>query len=89
MEYDSQKLIDDLNAKWQMKICPLCGKQDWAVAGTVFELREFHGADNFIIGSGPIQPVVPITCMNCGNTILINPMISRSIENRTDEDKNG
>jgi len=73
--YDSSKLIQHLNTKWQNRPCPLCGARQWNVQDKIFELREFHGG-NLVLGAGPIIPVIPVICTNCGNTVLVNPLVA-------------
>ena len=41
----------------------------------IYEIREFQGG-NFIIGGTPIVPVLPVTCGNCGNTVLVNAIVA-------------
>lgn len=72
---DSEKLIQHLKTKWAGRNCPLCNKGNWNVSDKVYELREFHGG-NLIIGGTPIVPVLPVTCDNCGNTILVNSIVA-------------
>jgi hypothetical protein len=78
-------LISSLDDKWRGRTCPMCGIGKWSVQGSVFELREFHGGGLFV-GSGPIIPVVPITCVNCGNTILINAISSGIIQSEKNKE---
>ena len=87
---DSQsvKVISHLRTKWGARPCPMCGAQNWNVSDTVFELRQFHGG-NLVLGQGPIIPIIPVTCVNCGNTIFINGIITGIIENEKKENQNG
>jgi len=74
---NGQEIIEFLNNKWHGARCPLCGEGKWNVTDKVFELREFNGG-NFVLG-GPnsaITPIIPITCENCGNTVLINALVT-------------
>lgn len=71
---NQDKLINILNEKWGNRPCNMCGTGNWLVSDKVFELREFNNGD-LIIGGGPITPLVTITCSECGNTILINPIV--------------
>lgn len=72
-DVNQDELINILNEKWKGRLCPMCGAGNWVVSNKVFELREFNEG-NLIVGAGPITPVVTITCGNCGNTIMVNPM---------------
>jgi len=74
-KFDGNKLIIHLEKKWQGKPCPMCGVGNWNVQDSSYELREYHGG-NIVIGGGPIIPVVPVVCTNCGNTILVNAIIA-------------
>ena len=56
----------------------------WNVSDKVFELREYHDG-NMVIGGSPIVPVVPVTCDNCGNTVLVNSIISGKTQQEAGE----
>jgi hypothetical protein len=84
---DSKKLIEQLKIKWNERPCPMCGEKNWSVQDTIFELREFqHGS--MVIGNGPLVPVAPVTCNNCGNTFLINAIVAGLLERDGTEKKN-
>lgn len=68
---DAAKVLAHLSDKWQGRPCPMCQSGEWSVQSKIFELREYRGG-SFVVGGVPILPVVPITCGNCGNTLLIN-----------------
>jgi len=72
---DTQKLIEHLSTKWQNRGCPMCGARQWNVQAKPFELREFHGG-GLVIGGSAIIPVIPVICGNCGNTVLVNPIVA-------------
>ena len=74
-DLDSKKLIAHLSNKWSGRRCPLCNTGNWNVSDKVYELREFHGG-GLVIGGTPIVPVVPVTCDNCGNTVLVNTIVA-------------
>lgn len=82
---NTDNLIRHLNEKWKNQPCQMCGSKNWTVSDKVFELREFHGGD-LVLGPGPIQPIVPVTCTNCGNSLLVNALISGAIERPTKEE---
>lgn len=50
--------------------CPICMGIAWEITGTIFELREFQ--DGALAISGRVYPVVPVSCLQCGNTIFFN-----------------
>ncbi len=83
---DSKKLIKFLNDKWQSRPCPMCHEGKWSVQDKIFELREFHGG-SLVLGGTPIIPIIPITCGNCGHTILINALMTGIMEPEKEEKK--
>jgi len=86
---NSEKFLNHLKEKWKGQPCPLCGVGNWNVSDSVYELREFHDG-NLVIGSGPIVPIVPVTCSNCGNTIMVNALLSGAVEKpKKKEEENG
>ncbi len=84
-KFDSNKVIDHLKTKWQSRPCPMCHHGAWSVQDSVFELREFHHG-NMVIGGSALVPVVPVTCNNCGNIVLINAIMAGAVER--EEQKN-
>ena len=77
---NQDKLIEELNKKWHGNGCPMCGNASWVVSDKVFELREFNNGD-FIVGNVPIVPIVTVSCDNCGNTVLVNPLVLGIMKN--------
>lgn len=69
--FDGNKVLQHLRLKWRSQTCPMCNGGPWHVDGTAFELRAFQGG-NMVLGAGPIIPVIPVTCNNCGYTVLVN-----------------
>lgn len=70
-----QIITSKINEKWAKPIaCPTCKANSWNISDNVFELRDFNYG-NMVIGGVPIIPIVPVICHNCGNTILVNPLI--------------
>jgi hypothetical protein len=76
---DIAKLGNHLKDKWKGRPCQMCGLGNWNVSETIFEIREYNQGD-LIVGGGPILPVIPVTCDNCGNTILVNAIKAGLIE---------
>jgi hypothetical protein len=75
--HDTNKVIHFLTEKWGNRDCPMCAKGPWEVQEKAFQLSEFHHG-NLIVG-GPLIPVIPVTCTNCGHTVLVNAIISGAI----------
>lgn len=84
---DKAKLIRHLEDKWSSQNCPMCGHSSWNIPSEVYEIREFHGG-GLVVGPIPIVPVLPITCSNCGNTVLVNSIVA-GITNRPEESSDG
>ncbi len=71
-----EKLTKHLLDKWKKPVaCAVCSENNWKVTEALCELREFHGGA-MVIGGSAIIPVSPVICNNCGNTVLINPLIA-------------
>jgi len=83
---ERNKFIKFLKEKWQGRSCPMCQVGTWSVQDTIFELREFHGG-GLKIGKQLIMPVVPVTCDNCGNTVLINAITAGFVERENEATK--
>ena len=73
-DFKSEVVLAFLDERWGGRACPMCGKGPWSVQDKIFQLSEFHQG-SLVIG-GPLIPVVPITCGNCGNTVLVNAILS-------------
>lgn len=69
--------------------CPVCASNKWTI-GDVYELRPFHGGSLVVGGGDPLLPLFPVVCNVCGNTVLINAVVSgvvkRDAETETTED---
>jgi predicted nucleic-acid-binding Zn-ribbon protein len=73
-KFDSNKIIEHLKEKWFAKPCPMCGGGPWNVQDSTFQLTEFNEG-NLILG-GPVIPIIPVTCGNCGYTALVNAIVA-------------
>ena len=76
-KFDSAKLLSHLKVKWASRACPMCGSGPWSVQDSTFQLTEFNEG-SMVIG-GPVIPVVPVVCSNCGYTALVNALVSGAI----------
>lgn len=76
---NSEDFINKLNERWNTKICPMCGQNNWNISNKILEIREYSDG-GLVIGNVPIYPVVSVTCQNCGNTIFVNPIVLSSVE---------
>ena len=58
--------------------CPLCGQKNWSVSTQVFQAPEYHR--DTLIANGATPPMIPLVCVNCGNTYFINAIVAKLIE---------
>ena len=85
--YIDEKKINEYLKQIKPPACPLCGNKDWTVSNQVFQALEYH--ENTLIANGATLPIVPLTCVNCGNTYFINALIAKLIEPQNQENNNG
>lgn len=70
--------------KWKPPYqCGCCKANNWSISDRVFQLAEFSPS-GIVIG-GPVVPLAPVTCNNCGNTILLNAIIAGVVEQNKEE----
>ena len=84
---NGEKFLQEINQKWNNKNCPMCSHNSWQVdrnTVTVLRLNENGG----IQLGGQVMPLVAITCMNCGNTVFVNPLVIKTVDVDDDEEKN-
>ena len=74
-EFDTEQFIAHLTEKWKGRSCPMCGTAEWKVQPSVFQISQ-HSDKGVIIGGVPLIPLIPVTCSNCGNTLLVNAVVS-------------
>ena len=56
--------------------CPLCGHGSFSADDVVYQLTECTGKTIVMGASTTFQPVISVSCGQCGNTILFNALIS-------------
>lgn len=84
MNVDTPQVIAHLREKWRDKNCPMCGGGPWEVQPTLFQITAW--TPGYLQPGLPTIPLCPITCKNCGNTILINAIISQTVPAQPPED---
>ena len=80
MNINREKLIKVINEKWNTKACTMCGQNHWDIGNQLITMVSV-GEDKSIQLGGQFMPLVPIVCGNCGNTVLINPLVVGCIDN--------
>jgi hypothetical protein len=77
------KLQAFLKEKWgDNRKCPYCDGTEWNVTSTCGSLDELLPNNQ----RGKFMPLVPIICVKCGNTVLIHPAASDSMDNSDEEE---
>ena len=79
------RTLEFIKEKWKNR-CPMCDHADWHVQNRSFELREFQSG-SIVIGGAPVIPVIPITCGNCGTTIIVNAFVVGAIERENEKER--
>lgn len=88
-EKDLSNVISFIRNKWSDNvICPMCRTRSFNVSNEIFELRKYNNG-GLVVGGTPIVPIIPVTCMNCGNTILVNAMVAGAITTNNKNGQNG
>lgn len=81
MRVNKDKLIQSINQKWKTKNCPMCGHNNWNISDKMMTMLEIGENKDIVFGGNlTILPLVPITCSECGNTILVNPLVIECTE---------
>ena len=71
-----EKTLEWLNDKWiGKKICFICKENNWNLHSDITEIRNYYGG-SMVLG-GKVIPIIVLTCLNCGNTLLFNANISK------------
>ena len=86
LSLNRDKLIQAINMNWKNKNCPMCSENNWNVDTRMVSPVRLSDKGGIELG-GQIMPLVAITCMTCGNTLFVNPLVVDSLEN-TSDDKN-
>lgn len=73
---DRSKVEEWLNEKWHgSKNCVICGHNDWSAGETASRLGPYYHVDGTVLGGGPVYPLLVVTCVNCGYTMLFNGIV--------------
>ncbi len=76
---NQNKLVDHINSKWTTKMCPYCGKNNWNIGDSIVTTLSVGENKELRLG-GKFQPMVSITCNNCGNTVFVNALIAEAVD---------
>jgi hypothetical protein len=56
--------------------CGLCAAEKWFFDDVLYELRESQAQHLFSSRDAKVFPVLVVTCSNCGNTHMINALVT-------------
>ena len=76
---NQEKFLQEINAKWTNKNCPMCSHNSWQVASHMVTALKLDEKGGIQLG-GEVMPFVAITCSNCGNVMLVNPLVLKSVD---------
>ncbi|WP_139015778.1 hypothetical protein [Ensifer aridi] len=67
--------------------CPVCSQRNWGLLDHLLHVPIYHGG-SLVVG-GPTYPHVGLICQNCGNTQLINAVVSGVLKNKDEAPNRG
>lgn len=76
-----ERLQEWVEAKWKFGECPVCNENAYQVGVDICEIRPLGGT------SRGTYPVVPVNCVNCGFTVLINAVVAGVLRPNGTEDE--
>ena len=73
LDFDMNTLINIIHDKWQDNPCPMCGNNTWTISNDIYTLTKVGMDGSVLLDTGKLVPLIPVSCNNCSNTVLINP----------------
>ncbi len=84
MELKSDVIKEIVSKKW-IHGCPMCGSRHWSMDEKMIMTPIQLNTDRSFKFDGKVLPVVPVMCTNCGNTVLINPLVVDAVDKMDDD----
>ena len=79
VKFELSKAVEWLDKHWKGDwICSICGNSDWGGDDQAMELRRFNAGR--LAATGPVIPLLVITCSTCGNTLFFNAILAGLVE---------
>lgn len=76
MRVNEEKLLRKLNEKWKGINCPYCQSTEWTADTSIVTPMEIGENKEIKLGGRfKFQPLIPVSCRNCGNTVFVNALI--------------
>ena len=69
--------------------CGLCGNEQWLFDDVLYEVRESQTQHLFSRADAKVFPLVLITCSNCGNTHMLNALVTKIVVPSAEEAEPG
>ena len=70
-EEQMNKALETIRKRWTSpQHCNVCGKSDWGVDDTIYQLSEYR--PDKVQPTFKVKPLVTLICNNCGHTITMN-----------------
>lgn len=85
-EQEKNQIFHWLEERWGDYHCSVCNASSWQVETHSYQLMEYR--EGQLVVGGRVIPVIPLTCANCGNTILLNAIMCGAV-NAQKEQKDG
>ena len=80
-----EKVLEKIKNFWENRICEICNNTTWSLDKKLFVSKEYHGIFNTNNEKEYIQPILLISCNNCGNIKTFNATILEVIDNKSGE----
>lgn len=76
---NGDKFLHEINSKWVNKNCPMCSQNNWSVDPNMVTAVRLTDNGGVSLG-GKIIPLVAVTCLHCGNVVLVNPLVIKAVD---------
>ena len=88
MRVPEQDIVELFRSKFPDGIppCGLCAADHWFFDDVLYELRETQVQRLFSKEDAKVFPVLLLTCSNCGNSHLINALVTKIVVPTTEQD---
>lgn len=84
IKLNENKFLGELNRLWKNKNCPMCSHNNWNVDKNLVTALKVSENGGIELG-GNVMPLVAVTCLNCGNVIFVNPLVTQCVHEKEKE----
>ena len=82
-----EKVLEKIKNLWEDRACEICNNTKWSLDKKLFVLKEYHGIVNTNKEKEMVQPILLISCNNCGNIKTFNATILGVVDRKSGEIK--